>query len=292
MASPFRVARPTLGRDPAHLPVRDRAVLRIVNRAGAATSAQLTVLAYGNHRLAQRRLQRLWRWGLLERAVLPPIGSQGGAPYAYRLSAACLRRLGYRRPRWRGPGYLEHTLDAVDAVCALVRAEGRDGGSIVQLWLPERVAAGVLEGDRRPDAIVVLESDAGSGVVCLEVDEATQHLAPMRDKLQAYARALHGRRGWHVVFVVPGAARAGWLRRLAAGPDLAAVNLWTMTRDELARHGADARLTALAAADDVRPLRAAATDPRPRRSATPVASRAWLELLGTGGGEESGALLA
>jgi len=42
----FRAARTALARDPGHLPMRDRAVLRILNRTGAATVAQLTILAY------------------------------------------------------------------------------------------------------------------------------------------------------------------------------------------------------------------------------------------------------
>ena len=58
----FRAARTALACDPGHLPLRDRAVLRILNRAGAATVAQLTILAYRNRRLAQTRLRRLWEW--------------------------------------------------------------------------------------------------------------------------------------------------------------------------------------------------------------------------------------
>lgn len=291
MASRFESASSTLRRDPAHLRVRDRAVLRILNRAGAATSAQLTVLAYGNRRLAQRRLERLWRFGLLERSRQPPAASQAGAPYAYRLSAACRRRLGAPRPRSRGPGYLGHTLDAVDAVCALVRTPARDGGSIVQLWLPERLAARILAPGPEPDAIVVLADDAGSGVLCLEIDEGSQHLAPIRAKLEAYRRALAGRAGWHVVFVVPGPARASWLARLAGSLELAGLSLWSMPRAVLAGSGADARLTGLRPRAASRTVRELLVDPTPRRSPTPVGSRAWIELLGTGGGEEADDLL-
>ena len=55
----FRAACTAISRDPGHLPLRDRAVLRILNRAQAATTAQLTILAYRNRRLAQARLRRL-----------------------------------------------------------------------------------------------------------------------------------------------------------------------------------------------------------------------------------------
>jgi hypothetical protein len=286
MASRFEVARSTLGRDPAHLPLRDRAALRILNRAGAATSTHLDLLVYRNYRVAQHRLTLLWRWGLLERATLPPAGSQAGAPYAYRPSRACLRRLGYRRPRWRGPGYLEHTLDTVDAVSSLVASGGNDERPIVQLWLPERLAADALGGEPMPDAIVVLATATGSGVVCLELDEATQHAAPIRAKLDAYGRALAGRPGWHVLFIVPGAARAAWLRRVAAATDLGSVTVWTVARDDLRQAGADAPITLLTRPAATSSLRAAMVDARPRRSREPVASPAWIELLGTGGGED------
>ena len=154
----FRSACTTLRRDPGHLRVRDRAVLRILNRSEVATAAQLAVLAYGNRRLAQARLRQLWQMGYLERSTLPPTGPRGGAPYAYRLSSACLHRLGYRRNPWRGPGYLAHTLDAVEAVCALIRTNDPETEPLVQLWLPESIVADALPDGPVPDTIVVLNA--------------------------------------------------------------------------------------------------------------------------------------
>lgn len=174
----FRSATGTLQRDLGHLQPRDRAVLRILNRAGAATAAQLTTLAYGNRRVAQDRLSQLWRLGYLERIPVPT--AAGGPAYAYRPSAATLRRLGYRGNPWRGPGYLAHTLDAVEAVCALVRSGEGEPYPPVQLWLPESIADGVLPDGILPDAICVVATTAGSGVICLEIDEATQHIALIR----------------------------------------------------------------------------------------------------------------
>lgn len=292
MTYPFRAVRATLARDPAHLRVRDRAVLRILNRAGAATSAHITVLAYGHRRLAQARLRQLWSWGLLERALLPPAGPRGGAPFAYRLSASCLRRLGYTRPRWRSPGYLEHTLDAVDAVCALVRTRDHDGQPAVQLWLPELVAGDVLTAGPLPDAVVVVTGDEGSGVLCVEVDEATQHFAPIVGKLRAYRRALAGRAGWHALFVVPSDARRTWLRKAAASVALGGASVWTVTVDDLERAGVRTEITALAASSDPVELLTVLADQRPRLSPTPVGSEAWLDLLGTGGSEQRDDLLA
>ena len=288
----FHAACATLQRDPAHLRLRDRAVLRILNRAGAATAAQLTVLAYHNRRLAQAHLRRMWADGLLERASLPPVGPRGGAPFAYRLSSACLQRLGYRRSPWRGPGYLGHTLDGVEAVCALVEASDQRASPAIQLWLPESIASDVLPDGIVPDALVVLATGAGSGVVCIEIDEATQHVAPIRGKLRAYRRALEERAGWHVLFVVPSSARRAWLRRVAAALDLGSAGLWTATADELRWAGLDAPVVSLAVHSTSTTLVEALVDPRPRWSATPVATRAWLELLGSGGGEDLGGVLA
>ena len=287
----FRSACTTLRRDPGHLRVRDRAVLRILNRSEVATAAQLAVLAYGNRRLAQARLRQLWQMGYLERSTLPPIGPRGGAPYAYRLSSACLHRLGYRRNPWRGPGYLAHTLDAVEAVCALIRTSDPEAEPLVQLWLPESIVADALPNGPVPDTIIVLNARTGSGVVCLEIDESTQHVAPIRDKLRAYRQAIGGRSGWHALFVVPSRARGGWLRRVAQGCDLTGVSLIVVTADELHRRGTAAELASAAGPSRTLPLGTLLSDGRPRRSVTPVATQAWLELLGSGGGEERGELL-
>ena len=128
---------------------------------------------------------------------------RGGAPYAYRLAPAAAHRLGYRRTPWHGPGYLAHTLDAVEAVCAIVRSTDPETKPSVALRLPESIAGDLLPDGPLPDAVIVLESGSGSAVVCLEIDEHAQHRTPIRDKLAAYRRALDGRPGWHALFVVP-----------------------------------------------------------------------------------------
>ena len=281
----FRAARTALARDPGHLPLRDRAVLRILNRTGAATAAQLTTLAYRNRRLAQDRLRRLWTWGYLERTTLPPAGTRGGAPYAYRLAPAATRRLGYRRTPWRGPGYLAHTLDAVEAVCAIVRSTDPETRPIVALWLPESIAGDLLPGGPLPDAVIVLESGTGPAVVCLEIDEHTQHRTPIRDKLAAYSRALDARPGWHVLFVVPSPDRARWLRRVGRDAGAGEARAWVTTLDELRSAGAAARLAPIAGQPSgTAALADLATGPA-MPSTAPVGTVRWLEVLGSGGSE-------
>ncbi len=287
----FLAACATIQRDPAHLRLRDRAVLRILNRAGAATAAQLTTLAYRNRRLAQAHLRRLWADGLLERASLPPAGSRGGSPLAYRLSPACLHRLGYGRNPWRGPGYLAHTLDGVEVVAALVRSGEREPQPPVQLWLPESIVGDLAPDGTAPDALVVIATETGAGVVSLEIDEATQHVAPIRDKIDGYRRALDGRAGWHVLFVVPTAARQAWLRRLAARLDLGLARFWTVTSGDLGESGLDAVVAGIGPGAPILTLRGALDDTKQRWSQTPVGTAAWLELLGSGGGEEPSKLL-
>ncbi len=281
----FRAARTALARDPGHLPLRDRAILRILNRTGAATVAQLTILAYRNRRLAQARLRRLWEWGYLERTTLPPAGPRGGAPYAYRLAPAAARRLGYQRSPWRGPGYLAHTLDSVDAVCALVAVSDPETDPRLLLWLPESIAADVLPAGPLPDAVVVLAAVSGALVLCLELDEGNQHATPIRDKLIGYRRSLDGRPGWHAVFIVPTAGRAAWLSRLGARIDPPSPATWITTLDELRGRGTEARIVPISRGSSSATTIGVLPPGPPRSSPAPVGTTRWLDLIGSGGSE-------
>ena len=49
-----------------------------------------------------------------------------------------------------------------------------------------------------PDS-VVLPAPSGSAVLCLEIDEGTEHGPKIRDKLPRYADALRGRPRWYVI---------------------------------------------------------------------------------------------
>ena len=159
------------------LSVRDRACLRLLYRAGVATADQLATLIFPSRRTALRRLRRLWQLGLLERAPIAP--DHGGIPVVYRLSRRGSKRLGYVDTRTGGVSRVRHTLDIVDTVCSLVRSAP---GS-VQLWLTEPMTGGVLPPEVRPDSIVVVQLAAGSAVLCLEIDEATEHSPTIRARL-------------------------------------------------------------------------------------------------------------
>ena len=260
--------------------------MRLVNRSKAASTQQLAGISRAHLRKIQQRTRLLWRAGYLERTTLPP-PYRGGSPLAYRLSPAARRRLGYRDRRTAGIAELQHRLDTLEAVCALARPHATTSHP-VQAWLTESMARGQLGDAAQPDSLVVVQLPSGSAVLCLEIDEATQHTPVIRHKLLAYRRALGGRRGWHLLFVVPSEARRLWLlRQASADPALSGwVKGWVCELPLLSADGFDAPIWSLCESGAARPLRTLVTDPTSRRCPTPVGSPAWLNLLGTGGGED------
>jgi hypothetical protein len=277
--------------DPRLLPVRDRAILLILNRCKAATCSQLAELTRSHPRKIQQRTRHLWEAGYIERRPIPagPIGSW---PNAHRLTRNARGRLGYTDRRVAGINELQHRIDTVDAVAALARPH--DGAEYpMQAWLTESMSDGLLGPTPWPDSVVVIQTHAGSAVLCLETDEATQHSPVIERKLAAYREALASRPGWWVLFVVPTTARLRWLQRRAVGiPELKGWQSGLAT--ELVR----LRLAGLAAAaktisrdHDECELALLAADPTARRCPTPIGTREWLELLASGGGEDLGKAL-
>ena len=265
------------------LSVRDRACLRLLYRAGVATADQLATLVFPSRRTALRRLRRLWQLGLLERAPLAP--ERGGIPVVNRLSRRGSKRLGYIDTRTGGVSRVRHTLDIVDAVCALVRS----APASVQLWLTEPMTDGVLPADVRPDSVVVLQLRGQSAVLCLEIDEATEHSPTIRSRLGAYERALAGRDGWNLLWVVPTEERLGWLRRVARWDQRPGLERrsWGLVLDDLREVGLKAQTQPVSWSGEAVSLEAVIANQRPRRCPTPVGSPAWVRLLGSGGAEET-----
>ena len=279
---------PMASLDVGLLSVRDRACLRLLYRAGVATAEQLTTFILPSRRTALRRLRRLWQLGLLERAPIAP--DHGGIPVVYRLSRPGSKRLGYVDTRTGGVSRVRHTLDIVDTVCPLVRSAP---GS-VQLWLTEPMTGGVLPPEVRPDSIVVVQLDGRSAVLCLEIDEATEHSPTIRARLAAYERALAGRDGWHLLWVVPTEERLTWLRRVARWDQRSGLagHSWGLVLDDVRAVGFEAATRPVGWSGDAVPLAAVISDPRQRRCTTPVGSPAWIRVLGAGGAEETEEALA
>lgn len=253
----------------------------MLNRVEVATPSQLAVLIYPSRRTSFRHLRRVWHLGLVERAPILPI--RGGVPVAYRLSRRGMTRLGYTDRRSGGIAHLRHALDVVACVCALVRADA----DLVQAWLPESIAGDAGAAPARPDSIVALQTSAGSGVLCLEIDEQTEHAPQIRSKLPAYERTLPSKPGWHVMFVVPTDDRLAWLRRVGR-PQAASLDgrVWGVVLADLEASGIDAPVVPVGRAGERQPLRSLLDDSRRRRCPTPVGSDAWVQLLGSGGGED------
>ncbi|MDQ3689386.1 MAG: replication-relaxation family protein [Chloroflexota bacterium] len=76
----------------------------------------------------------------------------------------------------------------------LLRREGLQG----------RILGSAVE----PDGVVILQLKTLSAVVCIELDEGTEHQPVIIDKLERYVAQLRDRRGWHLLFVVPGGGRS------------------------------------------------------------------------------------
>ena len=148
MSTPFRIATDAEELDIRLLHYRDRAVLRILDRAEAATPRQLAILVYGHLRVAQGRLLRLWQDGLLERATVPH-AQRGGAELAYRRV-----RGGSPSRRRSSPGAnrLGHTLDSSRPLRAR-DSQRRPTARLAGLaWLAEPNAAAVLGTPPYPTA--------------------------------------------------------------------------------------------------------------------------------------------
>ena len=288
MSGAFRAIDPASAqeRDPDRLYWLDRACLRFLLRCGAATAKQIAILVYGNLRLAQYHLLRLHRSGLLERTAI--VDTPSRAEYAYRVSPSGHQRLGTRRTPAPAT-YVRHMLDTVDAVRHLNRSDDREHPP-VQLWLADSMTGDILGRFVRPDSIVVVTTGAGSAVLALEIDEATEHSRTIRAKLAAYRRPLEPRPNWHLIIVVPSLRRANWMVRQAASLDLGP-QAWVVTRTDLARDSLDTVLRPLTRASGPRTIRSLLRSPK-RVLPAPVGSRAWLELLADGGGEAADGVLA
>ena len=288
MSGAFRAIDPESAqeRDPDRLYMLDRACLRLLLRCGAATSVQLAALVYGNVRLAQYHLLRLHRAGLLERTAI--VEEPGRAEYAYRVGPSGHQRLGTRRTPAPAT-YVRHMLDTVEAARALNRSSDHEHPP-AQLWLADSMTGDVLGRFVRPDSIVVVTTEAGSAVLALEIDEATEHSRTIRAKFAAYRRPIGLRPNWHLVVVVPSLMRADWMVRQAASLDLGP-RAWVVTRSELARDSLDTVLRPLTPGSPPGSIRSLLKPPV-RLLPAPVGSRAWLELLADGGGEGGGGALA
>jgi len=137
-----------------------------------------------------------------------------------------------------------------------------------------------------PDSVVAVSLPSGSGVLCLEIDNATEHAPVIRDKLVRYAPALRERPAWSVLFVVESAARATALARIGrelAGAASLEGRAGVVVLPDLATGGAAAPVLPMAPGGGRTTLAGFLRDAQARTGATPVGSDAWIEALAHGG---------
>ena len=131
--------------DPDLLRYRDRACMRILQRCDVATTAQLTTLVNRRRQTAQERQSALYNLGYLDRAILPPT-TRGGSPLAFRVSPKGRRRMRYASLH---PIPFRHPAPALaqrrgDRCAASSARRAATDSRLVQRWLPESMAAGLL----------------------------------------------------------------------------------------------------------------------------------------------------
>jgi hypothetical protein len=131
-----------------------------------------------------------------------------------------------------------------------------------------------------------VEFEGRSGIVCLEIDEATQRRAVIEAKLNGYRRLFDAHPTWWLLFVVPSQNRARWLRTIARGADeTVAARAWVTSLVALQTSHLDAPVRPIAENSSAT-LHALVASTPIGRAVVPVGSEGWLRLLGEGGIED------
>src|SRR5919109_5150839 len=159
-----------------HLTERDGEVALCLYDQQVLTTDQLTLLFFTSKRRAQDRLLFLYRQRVLDR-FYPPSRFGAGKPQAHwlldeagaHLVAAMLgverKPLGWeRRNDWSSHRQLAHRLEVNRFVTDLVAATLTDATLVVRAWSGPREAAERLERRVRPDARLLLQTEAGAPV--------------------------------------------------------------------------------------------------------------------------------
>lgn len=159
------------------LPARDRRLLEWLISGEVVTAELAGLLAYGNLRIAQRRLKKLVDYGLV-RGFWAANSQRPRGRYAYALTRATrteLERLmwGDRRPRAAEvevPSPVIHQLATHDLFAAMLRASPLGDGIGLVGWVPERAIALAFGGYLRPDALALIGVDERAVALFIERD--------------------------------------------------------------------------------------------------------------------------
>jgi hypothetical protein len=197
------ITRARLADIDAALTARDRVIVADVANLNLMSGHQLYRLHYDptetGRRLARVDLARLTTHDVLTRLDRVIGGERAGSMgFVYSLGVAGQRllwpdRRRYRRPWTPLPNHLNHALAVSELYVRLRQREGRDGWRLVTFdaepdcWRPF-YGPGGSRVTLKPDAFVVVESEAFVDRLFVEIDRATEAMPRVVDKAKAYVR--------------------------------------------------------------------------------------------------------
>ena len=240
--TPPRLARATTGTRPgaARLPSsgstlpyllfrttpRDRWLLAMIAEHRVLTAEQITMLAYGTLRSANRRLATLTELKLLER-FRGDIDRYGAQPYRYILGPAGAllvaaahdltpKQFGYDRAKLHRQAYrpdLAHTLGCNNLLVALAAQHRTRPEHRLTVWWDQDSCLPVWGDVIRPDAYAVFHAPDTTGAASecgffFEYDTGTESLTQLAGKLRGYTRHADAYGGHRPVLIhLPDVAR-------------------------------------------------------------------------------------
>jgi hypothetical protein len=218
---------------PGRLTDRDRYIIRLLGEHTVLTSNQIGDIGFTNQRVAERRMQQLYRLRVVDR--VRPIWRPGTAPYHWLLDEAGavvlaadrgiqVRDLGWNRRRVldsiMSGQRLAHLVGVNGFFTALIRtARGSDSQQRLAKWWSERRCAAQWRGVVEPDGFGVWIDGRARVPFLLEFDCGTERPGTrLAAKLPGYARlAAADATRWWLLFRFPGRQREENMRRALAG---------------------------------------------------------------------------
>jgi hypothetical protein len=237
---------------------RQLEMLAALARHRALTRDQLTGLFFGSKRRCQAALSQLKRLGLIRYVTYLPQPLAGSGPRAYLLTAAGAdvaaqvtginrKVLGLRTARTgRSFLHINHTLAINDFYVGLHVAIRQIHGGMG--WVDEDGVRSYYSRNGKPtltpDGAAEIRVEQKNVRAFIEIDRGTERRLWLQAKFLRYLRHLAGRIGadrFHILFVVPDAAREATVREVAASAfrwaPRPAPGIWTTTNPLLAAHG-------------------------------------------------------
>jgi len=213
---------------------RDRRLCQVLFDHKVLTTEQVCDLCFANLTTARHRLTALYELRVLDR--FRPFRATGSDPYHYVLDTLGVEVVaadrGIEVPR---PGLhhsralaladsqrLRHLIGINGVFCSLAAwARGVDDAELAEWWSERRCAAEWGEVVR-PDGFGVLRHGHRAVECFVEVDQGTETLTRLADKLTGYAELVRAT-GWSpwVCFWFPSPRREAEARRVLAHPEVA-----------------------------------------------------------------------